>query len=356
MKGCKVEGLRTPALLADLDIIDRNIVAMSSLLEGKGARLRPHFKNHRVLALAHRQIEAGAIGLTVARLHHAEVLLGAGIPSVLISNEVVTPPDIKFVSELTNRFRDQEVLAIADNGTVLREMAAASASARQPISVLIDVDLGLGRTGADPQKAAELAGVAIANGLRFRGLFGYEGHVQRLAPGNEKRRVCGEVLGKIVDVASKLRAQGIPVDIVSTSGTGSAIYAAETAEITEIQAGSYLLMESGYEPAAPEFATALTVLATVISKTDGKRIVVDAGLKALSAERGMPTVRGDGRLILRALHAEHGIIDLSEPDVLVDVGDRLQMNVHYGDATVNLHRRMFGIRKGIVTELLEIEA
>jgi D-serine deaminase-like pyridoxal phosphate-dependent protein len=235
-------------------------------------------------------------------------------------------------------------------------MAAVSATAPHPISVLIDVDLGLERTGADPRQAAELAEFAIANGLCFRGLFGYEGHVQRLAPGNDKRRVCCEVLTKIVGVARQLRRQGIPVDIISTSGTGSAIYAAETPEITEIQAGSYLLMETGYEAAAPEFATALTVLATVISKTDGKRIVVDAGLKALSAERGMPTVRGDGRLTLRALHAEHGIIDISGPDVPVAVGDRLQINVQYGDATVNLHRRMFGVRSGIVTELLEIEA
>ncbi len=356
MRGSNIEELRTPALLADLDVIEGNIAAMSTLLEGRIVKLRPHFKNHRVLALAHKQMEAGAIGLTVARLHHAELLLRAGIPSVLVSNEVVTPPDIQFVSELTNRFSDQELLVIADNGAALRAMAAASASTQHPISVLIDVDLGLGRTGVDPQNAAELAGVAIADGLRFRGLFGYEGHVQRLAPGDEKRKVCREVLDKIVGVATRLRAQNIAVDIVSTSGTGSAIYAAETPEITEIQAGSYLLMETGYEPAAPEFATALTVLATVISKTDGKVIVVDAGLKALSAERGMPSIRGDGRLLLRALHAEHGIIDLSQPDVPIEVGDRLQMNVHYGDATVNLHRRMFGIRKGIVTDLLEIEA
>jgi D-serine deaminase-like pyridoxal phosphate-dependent protein len=358
MGGRNIEELRTPALLADLDVIERNITAMSTLLAGRDAKLRPHFKNHRVLDLARRQMDAGAIGLTVARLHHAERLLHAGIPSVLITNEVVTRPDITFLSELTNRFApNQELLAVVDNVAVLRKMAAVSAAARRPISVLIDVDLGLERTGTDPLKAAELAEVAIANRLRLRGLFGYEGHVQRLAPGNEKGRVCREILGRIVDVARQLRAQGIPVDIVSTSGTGSANYAAETPEITEIQAGSYLLMEAGYEAAAPEFATALTVLATVISKTEGKRIVVDAGLKALSAERGMPTVRGDdGRLTLRALHAEHGIIDFTDPDVSVQVGDRLQINVHYGDATVNLHRRMFGVRDGIVTELLEIEA
>lgn len=354
--GAIFEHLQTPALLVDLDVVDHNIAAMSACLAGRRAKLRPHFKNHRVLSLAQRQIENGAVGLTVARLAHAELLLKAGINSVLVSSEIVEGKAIRRLVELAAVFHTQELLVVVDHPSVMREMARTSEAAHHRLSVLVDIDLGLERTGVVPSQAASLAKEVAGSRLRFRGLFGYEGHVQKLAPGNEKAQVCRETLGRIASVAGQLERSGIPVDIVSTSGTGSLEHAIDVPEITEIQAGSYLLMETGYELAAPAFKTALTVLATVISKTSGRRIVVNAGLKALSAERGMPTVKDCPGLVLRALNAEHGIIDLVDPDNDVEVGDRLEIWVHYGDATVNLHRRMYGVRSGRTEEIFEIEA
>ena len=126
--------------------------------------------------------------------------------------------------------------------------------------------------------------------------------------------------------------------------------------MTEIQAGSYLLMDAWYKAYAPEFKLALSLLVTVISKTPGERIIVDAGVKALSGERGMPLVKAIHGLLLRALHAEHGVVEIQDPSVSVEVGDKIELWVHYHDGTINLHRRAFGIRNGTVEEVFKIEA
>jgi D-serine deaminase-like pyridoxal phosphate-dependent protein len=125
--------------------------------------------------------------------------------------------------------------------------------------------------------------------------------------------------------------------------------------VTEVQAGSYLLMDTCYAPFAPEFQLSLSVLATVISKTPGERIVADAGVKALSGQRGLPVVKNFAGLHLRALHAEHSPIDIVDPTVNVEVGDKIEIGVHYHDGTIQLHRRMYGTRDGMVEKIFEIE-
>jgi D-serine deaminase-like pyridoxal phosphate-dependent protein len=352
----KLSELSTPILLADMDVIEGNISTMSCYLAGRHARLRPHFKNHRTLPLARRQIEAGAIGLTVARLSHAELLLRDGTPSVLLSNEVVDRQSIRRIVDLAASFPEQELLVVVDNSAVVREMAGIADAASGCVSVLVDVDLGLRRTGVQLAGALDLVKEVVGAGLRFRGLFGYEGHLQKLQPVDLKAQVCFKTLSEFVALRRYVEQSGYPVEILSSSGTGSMPYALQIEGITEIQAGSYLFMETGYEAAAPSFNTALTVLATAISKTDGQRVVIDAGIKALSAERGMPTVKDRFGFILRDLNAEHGIIDLAEGASSIEVGDRIEVWVHYSDATVNLHRQMYGIRGGVVEQIFTIEA
>ena len=212
--------IRTPVLLANLDVIAENVALMSRQLTGKAAKLRPHFKNHRVLELARMQLEAGAIGLTVARLPHAELLLRAGAPSVLISNEIVDSTSIRFAVELSETFRQQELIAVVDRLSSLRAIARASDQSERRLNVAIDIDLGLGRTGTDPDQGYVLAKEAVGLGLRLKGLFGYEGHLQKLEPVNERRKLCSEVLGRLTGLARRLRADGIPVEMVSSSGTG----------------------------------------------------------------------------------------------------------------------------------------
>jgi len=150
-----------------------------------------------------------------------------------------------------------------------------------------------------------LAKRVVASGLRFRGLMGYEGHLQLLPVGPEKEQSVRQALEGLVSSKNLIERLGIPVEIVSCGGTGDYRISGCFPGVTENQAGSFLLMDTGYAPFAPDFQPALSVLVTVVSKTEGERIVVDAGVKAISGERGLPSVKQIEGLQLKALHAEH---------------------------------------------------
>lgn len=350
--GMPLADVPTPALLLHLPVMEENIAAMAAGLQVTGTALRPHFKNHKIVALAKRQMEAGAIGITVARLRHAELLAREGISGLLITNEITTNPEFERLIELA---RHIDVIAAVDDLDVIARMGEISRRAAVPLSVLVDLDLGLHRTGIMPSCAVEFARAVIAAGLRFRGLMGYEGHIQKLPPGPEKDRISGATTAVLSNACAELKAAGIPVEIVSTGGTGTCFLTARNGAITEIQAGSYLLMEDLYQPFAPQFQPALSVAATVISCAVPNRVILDLGLKALSTERGLPQVKSQAGWKLLELHAEHGIVEVQEGAFQPRAGMRVEVSVHYSDATVNLHRRLYGIRTGVVEEVLPIE-
>jgi D-serine deaminase-like pyridoxal phosphate-dependent protein len=176
-----------------------------------------------------------------------------------------------------------------------------------------------------------------------------------LPPGAEKERVVTEAMQALAHTRKLIESAGIPVGIVSCGGTGDYSIAGAAAGITENQAGSYLLMDTWYAPFAPDFKVALSVLVTVISRTAGERLVVDAGCKAISGERGLPSVKGMSGLKLKALHAEHAPIAIEDASAAVDVGDKIEIAVHYHDGTINLHKRMYGVRNGDVERVFTIE-
>ena len=345
--------LETPSLLVNMAAMERNLAAMAGFFRGRAAKLRPHFKNHRVLALADRQMAEGAIGLTCARLWQAEILVRHGIKSVLVANEIAGEGMIRKFVELSHA---APVIVAVDSARFVDELARVAGQARGLLNVVVDIDLGLNRCGLPPGEAPlELARHVLSQGLKLRGLMGYEGHLQPLPPGLAKQRSVTAALEMLVDARKSLEAAGIPVEIVSCGGTGDFSLAGSFPGITEVQAGSYLLMDTWYAPAAPQFEVTLSVLATVLSKTAGKRLVVDAGVKAISGERGLPSVKGQPRLRVKALHAEHALIETPEGDAPVEVGDTLELLVHYHDGTINLHDRMFGVRHGVVEQEFTIE-
>jgi D-serine deaminase-like pyridoxal phosphate-dependent protein len=243
-----------------------------------------------------------------------------------------------------------------DNPKVVADMARLARDRKAEANVLVDVDLGLKRCGMPPgEAAAALARTVVESGLRFRGLMGYEGHLQPLVPGAEKQRAVTEAMSALLDTRKRIESSGIPVEIVSCGGTGDYSIAGAYSGVTENQAGSYLLMDTWYAPFAPDFKVALSVLVTVISKTAGERLVVDGGCKVISGERGLPSVKGISGLKLKALHAEHAPIDIQDPGVEVEIGDKIEIAVHYHDGTINLHKRMYGIRNGEVERVFTIE-
>jgi D-serine deaminase-like pyridoxal phosphate-dependent protein len=308
----------TPALIVDLDLMEANLERMAAFFRGIPAKLRPHFKNHTCPDLAWRQLDSGAIGITCATLGEAECLVHHGFRGVLLANEIV---DLAKIRRFVDLARRADMIVCIDN----------------------------------ENNAADLARKAADLGLRFLGLMGYEGHMLHMPPGPETARAAAAAMAPLIDTKTALDKTGMPVEVVSVGGTGTYSLSGCYPGVTEIQAGSYLLMDTDYQQCCADFIPALTLLTTVISKTGGERIVTDAGLKALSCERGVPAVKNPPELKTRRLTAEHGIIDLLDPSARVAVGDRIEMWVHHSDATVNLHERIYGMRNGRVEEILRVE-
>lgn len=348
-----LDAIDTPALLVDLDTMERNQRRMVELFAGKKVRVRPHFKNHRVLELADRQIASGAVGITCARLWQAERLIQHGIRNVLVANEIAGELMIRKFIELS---RIAPVIVGVDNASTVDELARLASAERGSLNLVVDFDLGLRRCGVvDAATGLALARKIVDSGICFRGVMGYEGHLQPLPPGPEKERVVKEALATLVSGKELIERDGIPVEIVSCGGTGDCVIVSDFTGVTEAQPGSYLLMDSWYAPYAPDFSAALTVLATVISRTGNDRLVVDAGVKAISGERGLPSVAGFDGLKLKALHAEHAPIEILDEKLAPNVGEKVQIRVQYHDGTVHLHRQMYGIRDGRVEQIFQIE-
>ncbi len=351
-RGAKVAEIPTPSLLMDLDAMESNLRRMAAFFSGRGPKLRPHFKAHQVFSLAKRQMEHGAIGLTCARLDQAEKLVSQGIPSVLIANEIAGESKIRDFIDLGRR---APVLVAVDNANVVADMARIAGKHKEQVNVLADVDVRLARCGVKPGEAAlALTKLILEKGLRFRGLMGYEGQVA-LPPGPEKERIVCESLQRLTETKSLVEQAGIPVGIVSCGGSSDFTIAAKCPHVTEIQAGSYLLMDSSYEPFAPEFRPTLTILATVISKTPGERIVVDAGFRAMSGEHGLPLVKGAPGLRTKALNIEHSILEITDSTLPIEVGEKVEIWVRFLDQTLGLHDHLFAVRNGEVEEMLKIE-
>ncbi len=343
--------LPTPALLADLDTLEQNLARMASFFCDKPARLRPHFKAHQSTALAHKQIQAGAIGLTCARLEQAEMLLDEGFESILVANEIAGKGMMQRFVELSHR---APVIVAVDNASIVAQLAAMARDRVHELNVVVDLDVRLGRCGVQPGgEAVSLTKTVLSKGLHFRGLMGYEGHIH-LPAGPEKHKIASTALQLLIDTKCLLEKEGIPVEIVTCGGTSDFSEAGTFAGVTEVQAGSYLLMDTWYEPCAADFKPALTVLATVISKRAGKTVVADAGIKAVSTGNGLPQLKGLPGLSVNTLHIEHIMMDIQDPSVPIDVGDRIEICVQALDSTLSLHDCIYGVRNGRVEEVFHI--
>lgn len=349
-----VKEIDTPALLVDLDVMESNLERMSAFFRIRSCKLRPHFKNHKTPAFARKQMEAGAIGMTCATLREAEILVDHGIRSVLIANEIVDEGKLNRLAELS---REASVIVAVDNDSVVAEMARIQRNRNAQLGVVVDINIGLDRCGVSSGEAAlSLARRAMSAGLNVRGIMGYDGQHQAAPPSPERDAGVRERCQALADTAELMEGAGIPVSIVSTGGTGTYSISGECPGITDVQAGSYLLMDTRYMNLGVPFGRSITVLATVVSKRDAENAVIDCGVKALSGERGLPLIKDVPGARVAALHAEHAplVLDRAASPV-VEVGNKIEVWVEYSDATVNLHSQMYGVRNGEVEEVFLIE-
>ncbi|MCG9130651.1 DSD1 family PLP-dependent enzyme [Candidatus Poribacteria bacterium] len=350
--------LDTPALLIDLDKMEANIETMASYFSTVNADLRPHVKTHKTPIISHKQIAAGAIGVTCAKLGEAEAVIHAGIRDVLIANQVVGPHKI---ARLINLAKHSEIMVAVDNFENVQAISEAAAAKGATVRMLIEVNIGMNRCGVEPgEPVLKLAEkVRQSPNLKFEGLMGYEGHTVTKRNQVERDAAAREAMQHLLDAKHYLEKQGVEVSIMSGGGTGTFNITGSIPEMTEVQAGSYIFMDSTYgnvEGVGEQFDCSLSVLATVVSRPSPNRVIVDTGLKVLAKEFGIPQPVGVNGVELTGLSEEHGTIQVSDENVSLKPGDKLEILPSHCCTTVNLHDRYYGIRQGIVESVWDITA
>jgi D-serine deaminase-like pyridoxal phosphate-dependent protein len=345
--GGRATDLDTPALLVDLDVLESNIARMAGLFKEHGVGWRPHTKAIKIPAIAYKLLAAGAHGVTVAKLSEAEIMAAAGITDILITGPVV---GARKAARLANLSKQANPIGVVDCVEHVDMLDKAGQEYGVKIRTVIEVDLGMHRCGVQPGAptvalAKEIAG---RKGLEFEGLMAWEGHALRLK-GDEKRSTVETAVTTLLDTARQIREADIPVNIISCGGTGTYPLSAAVHGITEIEAGGGIYGDLVYRDSfGIDHPMAMTVLATVISRPDPKRIVTDSGFKSLSTQNAMPQPKSIEHVSRVRMSAEHGTMDLEEPNAEVKVGDKVEWCVGYTDATVVLHETMYGVRNGIV--------
>ena len=355
--GLPREEIDTPALLIDLDVMEANIQKMADFFKTVNADLRPHIKTHKTPIIAHKQIEAGAIGVTCAKLGEAEAMIHAGIRDVLIANQIVGPQKI---ARLINLAKHSEIMVAADDPHNVNQLSAAAEAKGVTLRVLIEVNTGMNRCGTEPgQPTLDLARhILQSKGLQFEGVMGYEGHTVITQDLKEREMTTKASVDLLIDSKHFLEENGVPVKIVSGGGTGTYAITGAYPDMTEIQAGSYVFLDSCYrdvEGIGDQFDCALSLLTTVVSRPNPTRVIVDAGLKVLAQEFGAPQPLGIGGLEMRGLSEEHGNMT-ADASVDVKPGDKISLLPTHCCTTVNLHDHYYAVRKGIVEDVWEIAA
>jgi D-serine deaminase-like pyridoxal phosphate-dependent protein len=354
----------TPALLLDLDRFERNLQRMAEHARRAGKSLRPHAKTHRCPEIAHRQIAAGALGVACAKLGEAEVMAAAGVRGLLITTEIVSPAAVARLIALVRSAPD--TMVVVDNPENVTTLAPAAAAARVTVNVLVDVDVGTRRTGIAPgEPALALArAVAAQPSLRLRGLQGYAGHCAHVMGWAARREASHRALAPLMETRRLLEAAGLPVDIVAGGSTGTHDIDSELPGLTELQSGSYCVMDLEYRriggrqgPMLTDFEMALTVVATVVSVPTAERAIVDAGLKAFSTDKPFPpeAVERPG-LTYEFAGDEHGRLVVTDRSRAPRLGERIEFFPPHCDPTFNLYDRIHALRRDRVEAVWPIAA
>jgi D-serine deaminase-like pyridoxal phosphate-dependent protein len=351
--------LDTPALLVDLDAMERNLKWMSDFFKDKKAKLRPHVKLHKATpVLAHLQLDAGGSrGVTCAKLSEAEVMAHAGIRDILIANQIV---GARKTGRLANLAAYSDVMVAVDSYENIEELSRAAHARGVRLRVLVEVNIGHNRCGVEPENALQMArAVKEAPGLLFKGLMGYDGHCTRAVDASAREACSRKANQLLVETREQLERAGLDVEIVSGSGTYTYRYATQFEGITEIQAGTYLLMDTTFrDSGVTEFELTLSVLATVISRPLRRgaenQAVIDMGRKAMHPYYGLPEVKYPEGAKVIGMSQEHGKVDLG--GAALGIGDRVELWVRDANDTINLYDTMYAVRDDVVEAVWDIPA
>ncbi len=348
--GMSLDQIVTPALIVDLDALEKNIGMLAGRVERNphGVSLTPHAKAHKCVEIARLQMAAGASRMCCQNVAEAEAMVAGGIKSILLSNEIIGADKARRLAALA---RSAKIGVCVDHTDQADVLSAAASNDGITLDVLVEIDIGQGRCGIAPGETAVTLAKYIAGrpGLHFAGLQAYHGGAQHLRKPAERAAAIARAAETAKTTADLLRAAGLPCEVIAGAGTGTWENELGSGVYNELQCGSYALMDADYgrnETATP-FANALFVLTSVISAAAPGHAVCDAGLKAMSLESGLPVVFGDSGVTYVKATDEHGQLQI-EPDAKIALGHRLRLVPGHCDPTVNLHDWLVATRHGKV--------
>ncbi len=360
--GMALTEIDTPALLIDLDAYERNIIRMQSFADRAGLALRPHAKTHKCAVIARQQMAMGAVGVCCQKVSEAEALAFAGVSDIFVSNEIVGAAKLARLAALARLVR---IRVCVDDAANVDDLARAAQRQGVEIDVLVEMDVGAGRCGVLTVDEVESLARRIETrpALRFKGIQAYHGAAQHVRDYHQRSNAVDNAAARASSAKDHLHRQGIECDVITGAGTGTYPFEAQSGVFTELQCGSYVFMDADYgrnlnrsgEPFS-DYANSLFVLTTVMSKNRPGLAVVDAGLKAVSVDSGLPLVHGHHQIQYVAASDEHGQLDTSGAEDAVDIGSSLTLIPGHCDPTVNLYDWFVAYRGLRVVELWPIVA
>lgn len=346
-----IERISTPALILDEKIYCKNISAMKTLLQGSGLKLRPHYKSHKCATIARKQIEDGAVGMTCAKLDEALDLADSGIEDILIANQIVDKKKLARLAELAG---DCRLTVCVDNAENVQAIENAAALAGSTVHCLIEYEIGMQRCGvATKEEVATLAEkISKCSHLVFDGVQAYAGHISYTVSWEERKSATEANFKKIRELLAYLKERGFTVKTLSGGSTGTAEIKAKEELYTELQAGSYLFMDSTYKDLNLPFKNSLFILTTVVSVND-RLAVVDAGVKSCGVDQGMPQCVGFG---VSEIVASEEHFQLHNPTKKLKVGDKVLLIPGHCCSTVNLHDKIYLVNDNKVVDRIAVTA
>ncbi|RTE10531.1 alanine racemase [Paenibacillus whitsoniae] len=361
-KSLNIAELETPAVLIDLDVLERNIQETAELARRAGVKLRPHFKTHKSVWIARKQIEYGACGLTVAKLGEAEVLADAGFDDLLIAFPLVGKAKLGRLRALIQR--GIKVTVSTDHAAVAAGISQIGESLNCRIPLYVDVNTGLNRCGKEPgEETADLVRhIAAMRGVEVRGLMTHGGHAYGAKQLSELKQVADDEVKGLVQTKQLLEKSGIPIPEISVGSTPTSKFIADQTGATETRPGAYVFgdisqLEIG---SISKNELAMSILATVVSMPRPGTVIIDAGSKTFSADvnphrPGYGFLKNNPSVYIERLSEEHGIVKVPE-DVRYAIGDLVEFIPNHCCTVTNLHDRLHGVRKGKVERLITVDA
>jgi D-serine deaminase-like pyridoxal phosphate-dependent protein len=358
--GQSLQEADTPSLVLDMEALEANIGRMQGLADAAGVALRPHAKSHKSANIGRMQMEAGGAGVCCQKVTEAELLVQNGVGDILVSNQVVGATKI---GKLARLGREARVGVCIDDAGNLAEIAAAARQAGAMIDVLVEVDVGMGRCGVGSDVAVHLSQQILATeGIGFGGLQAYNGRAQHIRTREGRRKAIEGSAGIVRETLAGLKAAGIECPQVTGAGTGTFEFEAASGIWTELQCGSYVFMDADYGRNEDEtgtttggFQNSLFILGGVLSVAQAGRAVIDAGLKSMSMESGLPELIGLPEAAYAGASDEHGTLTTGQGNGPA-LGDRVRLIPGHCDPTVNLHDWFVCVRGDTVVDVWPVTA